>query len=663
MIIEQHFFQNQIYWFFQSRRDSSFLIDRNRNLKSCPSFFYFLFFLFENEMEPIGGLQWKTFHLKHDFYHFFKDLLLSGSIEPPTKMDMAVEVFLPVEAEPDMELAEDISLDITVRDQVLSDVAAEIESLPVTSEISELESAVKFLQESEEQDIESSLVLSPKLVEDVVDEMVENPDVGIFATEADICEDPSQLVAELESIIPDPIAISEAEIINEAAKLEIERKKQLSEKAKLLSPICPKLDVIEEEILHNKIQEIPGIIEDEIIPQVAQELRETEKVPEIIEHEPLKKSAVIPKTSILEERLKIPPKIEIPVGEVPRICESPSTTKTSLLIQRDARSSHLMKQLESPKSMDKGDMKIVDTPRKENEKHDFENVGSPRIILKIAKSAIADCSEPRSPKSPKIRSATNSPNPEDSPGQKLGKIKLKLSKGGHPSIISNDNIEEHCGQWHTEGSSSLSPLGMKIKFSKIPDSPSHQTERHEAEEPREQTPKHKFEEAKRTESPLGMKIKLSKTGDPTIVQQEIKDSTTKHKDKFDTQQDSPKRLESSIGMKIKLSKSGDASIIQPDKQETMEEHKEGSSRVKDKLEISQHSERSVSFVIFTLLAVPTTLPSKRIEFQVSKKFKKGRNFRFFLLIISQSKLIRSLECLLKLCKDDFTIFTKSMRKK
>ncbi|XP_043285184.1 uncharacterized protein e(y)3 isoform X2 [Venturia canescens] len=523
-----------------------------------------------------------------------QDLLLSASIEQPTKMEMSDGVFLPVEAGRDIELAEDISIDMAVPDQVLNDVAAEIENLPASSEISELESAVKFLQESEEQDIESSLVLSPKLVEDVVDEIVENADVGIFANEADICEDPSELVAELESIIPDPIAISEAEIINEAAKLEIERKTQLSGSAKLLSPAFPKGNDIEEEILQNKIQETSGIAKEQKIPETSSESQEIEKTRgmEIIEHEPLKKSVPIPKTSILEERLKIPPKIEIPVGEVTRMCESPSTPKTSLLIQRDARASNLMKQLESPKATEKSDLKIVDTPRKDSEKHDFENVGSPRIILKIAKSAIADCSEPRSPKSPKIRSATNSPNPDDSPGQKLGKIKLKLSKGGHPSIISNENVEEQCGQWHTEGSSSLSPLGMKIKFSKIPDSPSHQTDKHETDETREQSSKHKFEEAKRTDSPLGMKIKLSKTGEPTIVQHETKDPGTKHKDKFDIQQDSPKRAESSIGMKIKLSKSGDASIIQPDKQDTSEEHKDGSSRVKDKLENSPHHEKT-----------------------------------------------------------------------
>lgn len=125
---------------------------------------------------------------------------------------------------------------------------------------------------------------------------------------------------------------------------------------------------------------------------------ETPKAPEIISKTPEN----VPQISVLEERLKEPPQIEIPNSS----CDILSLTpKSSLLIPRDSKgSSTPQKSLESPR------------------KEDGDNVGSPRIILKIAKSALADCSEPRSPKSPKIRSATNSPNPEDSPGQKLGKF-------------------------------------------------------------------------------------------------------------------------------------------------------------------------------------------------------------------------------------------------
>lgn len=572
------------------------------------------------------------------------DLLLQTAVQGPSKIDIADEVETDrddapadsallhsvVEAEKSIvladpillqavipedskiELPEDIDLESAVQHQVLTDVATEIEDFAPTSEISELESAVKFLQESVEQDIDSPLVLSPKLVDSVVEDIAQESDGAIFVPEPDICDDPSELVAELENIIPDPIAISEAEIISEAAKLESEKKTK--EEAKLQSPIVvdPSRSEIDPKIespisnTHGKpqvelcektsplpiAQERPENISSQPDSQKTREdPRESaiieNLVPDKVEHERLlKKSVPIPKMSILEERLKIPPKIEIPVGEVSRISEMPTTPKTSLLIQRDAKLASYQQMLESPKGSEKTELKIVDTPRKDSEKHDFENVGSPRIILKIAKSAIADCGEPRSPKSPKIRSAANSPNPEDSPGQKLGKIKLKLSKGGHPSIIPNDNVEEVCGQWHTEGTSSLSPLGMKIKFSKTGDPSIVQTEKHEIAEETKEQPKHKFEEAKRTESPIGMKIKLSRTGDPSIVQQDAKESTSKHKDKIEMMQGSPKRTESPIGMKIKLSKSGDASIIQPDKPDPCDEHKEA-SRSRDKLDVPQ----------------------------------------------------------------------------
>ncbi|KAJ8666790.1 hypothetical protein QAD02_008452 [Eretmocerus hayati] len=178
-----------------------------------------------------------------------------------------------------------------------------------------------------------------------------------------------------------------------------------------------------------------------------------------------------------------------------------------------------------------------------------ENLGSPRIILKIAKSAITECSEPRSPKSPKIRPTVDSPNPEDSPGHKLGKIKLKLSKRGHPSIISNDNYDESA-QWHTDTLSPHSSSSMKMKFTKTLESEDTQ----KLEDNRDKSSLH-VDENKKCETPIGMKIKISKSGDASIAQTASRE--------INTQDTETKKLESSpIGVKIKLSKTGDASIIQ-----------------------------------------------------------------------------------------------------
>jgi hypothetical protein len=210
--------------------------------------------------------------------------------------------------------------------------------------------------------------------------------------------------------------------------------------------------------------------------------------------------------------------------------------KTSLLINKE-----LKQRLESPDLVIKNnETKTNDTIKKDFDKQqqlqqfsETENTGSPRIILKIAKSAIAECSEPRSPKSPKIRSAANSPNPEDNAGQKLGKIKLKLSKGGHPSIIPNtDNFDETV-QWYTDNTSLLSPLGMKIKLTKSSDNVILENKFEEAqkqEELKERNP-YKTEEIRKTESSIGMKIKLSKDGDASIVHQDTisKDNTNQVK--------------------------------------------------------------------------------------------------------------------------------------
>ncbi|XP_034947560.1 uncharacterized protein e(y)3 isoform X2 [Chelonus insularis] len=408
------------------------------------------------------------------------------------------------------------------------------ESLQLITEISELESAVKFLQESEKQD---TVVVSEE------SSVKKEKPQHLYSSNQEMCENSEELVAELDNITrQDTIAISEAEIINEAAKLENE-KKQLNEPLTSLNEQSNFTD----DKSNNKLTTL-----DSSLISVTDK-KEPLQIPTDIEIKQVQNlittKTTIPKISILEERLKEPPKIEIPMTE-PRISNIPTSPKTSLLIQRDSKMTNYYKMLDSPKiSIEKTreDLKSSDSLKKDSEKHDFENAGSPRIILKIAKSAITECGEPRSPKSPKIRSATNSPNPEDSPGQKLGKIKLKLSKGGHPAII-NENSEETGLQWHTESSSSLSPLGMKIKLSKTGDASIIQSEKFDNQEDR------------RLDSPLGMKIKLSKTGDAAIVQQEMKE--TKHK--TDLIPGSPKRTDSPLGMKIKLFKTGDASILPSD---------------------------------------------------------------------------------------------------
>ncbi|KAK2583365.1 hypothetical protein KPH14_009358 [Odynerus spinipes] len=488
-----------------------------------------------------------------------------------------------------LEISQDILLEDTNQDERLHETTINMDTSQTTPDISELESAVKFLQESEEQTVDSPLVLSPKIVESVVNDISKQTGSTIFVQDEDICDDASELVVELQGITSDSISISEAEIISEAAKLENERKLAEQIKAKTSISHGEENDVKKDE--EEKKNNIPLTVTtyfETTVEKVCNKQTlydsntlDTSPVSSKIADRKIVIGESIPKISILEERLKEPPKIEIPAADITKMCESLTGTKDSLLIPKDAKMSVYQKMLESPKSIDNKEIKIVDTPKKEIERHDFENVGSPRIILKIAKSAIAECGEPRSPKSPKIRSATNSPNPEDSPGQKLGKIKLKLSKSGHPSIISNENIED-ISQWHTDSTASLSPIGMKIKLSKTGDALIVPSEKHESVDDLKEI-KHKFEEAKRTESPLGMKIKLSKTGDASIVQQDSKDIATKYKEKLDVIQGSPKRTDSPIGMKIKLLKTGDASIIQPEKQEVCEDYKDG--KLKEKVEV------------------------------------------------------------------------------
>ncbi|XP_076282544.1 PHD finger protein enhancer of yellow 3 isoform X2 [Lasioglossum baleicum] len=525
--------------------------------------------------------------------------LEAGSDLPENELDMDFEE-APLDTADELEETKlDLTSDMLLANDDNSETlnnAQSLETSQPSSEISELESAVKFLQESEEQAIDSPLTLSPKMVESVVEDISKQTDAAaIFVPDEDMCED-TELVEELQSIATDSISISEAEIISEAAKLESEKK--LAEQVKL-DASREQFESNEEKLVTEEIKLSETEIKFDSVSletMVVQTAAPTEKkMPAALHSLPLKTSETIPKVSILEERLKEPPKIEIPTADVTKVAVSPTSSKDSLLIQKDAKLIAFQKMLESPKLSEKTEPKLAETPRKDSEKHDFENVGSPRIILKIAKSAITDCAEPRSPKSPKIRSATNSPNPEDSPGQKLGKIKLKLSKGGHPSIISNENIEE-VGQWYSEGSLSLSPIGMKIKLSKSGDASIVSSDKHEpSDDPKEG--KHKFEEAKRTESPIGMKIKLSKSGDASIVQQDSKDIQMKHKDKLDMVQRSPKRTESPIGMKIKLSKSGDASIIPTERQDAPEDHREPQARPKEAYDSPKRTDSPIGMKI------------------------------------------------------------------
>ncbi|OXU22411.1 hypothetical protein TSAR_016463 [Trichomalopsis sarcophagae] len=455
-----------------------------------------------------------------------------------------------------------------------------------SAEISELESAVKFLQESEEQDIQNSRI--------VQDNNVNERNTSIFvAVDDSICDNASEHVSDLPETTLDPIAISEAEIISEAAKLESERKEKLQldhqfESAEQTSIDLGSTDITESGSVpsaDNLLATMKPTKSFDILSEVPG--MDTLKVP-LLRQRKLT-PGVLPEASLLDERYKEPPKIEIPEISPPL----PSTPRASLLIQKDAK-----QRLESPDRLSVySEPKITDTPKKDSEKQqqqypESENIGSPRIILKIAKSAIAECSEPRSPKSPKIRSAANSPNPDDSPGQKLGKIKLKLSKGGHPSIIPNN--DEETAQWHTDSPSSASPLGMKIKLSKSGDASVVESSKGHDE-------MQKHEEGYRPEMPIGMKIKLSKSGDASIVQhdsspKESIEGKLRHKDAKECAQEAPstkKQDSPSIGMKIKLSKSGDASIIQQDVEEMQDSGRRTDSPIGMKIKLSKSGDASV----------------------------------------------------------------------
>ena len=103
---------------------------------------------------------------------------------------------------------------------IINDTDKEETMHEALDEISELESAVKFLQESEEQDIEASNMNKEETISE------ENSSIFV-AVEDSICDNATELVSDLPEVDMDPIAISEAEIISEAAKLESERKEKM----------------------------------------------------------------------------------------------------------------------------------------------------------------------------------------------------------------------------------------------------------------------------------------------------------------------------------------------------------------------------------------------------------------------------------------------------
>lgn len=438
------------------------------------------------------------------------------------------------------EIYEDIQNDFKSEDNVFSENKSKIidndpDSNFSNTDVSELESAVKFLQESEEQIIDLPLELAPKNQENVVTNLSEQED--FFISEKDNDESSLEIVSTIDSIEQNSIAISEAEIISEAAKLESERKATES-------AISEAVIIFEAAKLESERKAVTEENLKEVISSESSSLKRNK-----INKETVSRPSEVPfslKHSVIEERLKEPPKIVIPNQDIVKF-DSFSASKSSLLIQKDAK---IYQKIEcSIKASEK-----MDVPKKE-EKTDSENVGSPRIILKIAKSAITDCGEPKSPKSPKVHSAANSPNPDDSPGQKLGKIKLKLSKSGHLSIVSNENLEE-------VSTPTLSPIGMKIKLSKSGEASVVQSEKIEDDEQVEHKPE---------EGPIGMKIKLTKSGDASIVSQDLKEiSLPKSKEKLEFIPD-VKKNESSLGMKLKLSKTGDVSIIPSEKQYTIDE--------------------------------------------------------------------------------------------
>lgn len=464
------------------------------------------------------------------------------------------------------DIFEDSQNDLKLEENVLSenkskdiDSACDPESIFANPDASELESAVKFLQESEEQITDSSLELAPKMKVNVDKNLSEQE--NFFISEKMTNESNLEIVSGIESITESSIAISEAEIISEAAKLESERKATQSSIAISEAEIISEAAKLESERKAELSEETSNT---ENIPNSSESSSTESESQNKINQESALRTSEVPfsfKTSVLEERLKEPPKIVIPNQDVVKTCDSSPASKSSLLIQKDAKQTVYSKVECSIKAAEKGENSRKD------EKTDSENVGSPRIILKIAKSAITDCGEPKSPKSPKVRSAANSPNPDDSPGQKLGKIKLKLSKSGHLSIVSNENVEEVSHRFTESATPTLSPLGMKIKLSKSGEASVIQAEKVEDDEQVEQKP----EEGKKSECTLGMKIKLTKFGDASIVSQDAKEILPKSKEKSETTPEVSKKSEASLGMKLKLSKTGDVSIVSSEKQEPQQE--------------------------------------------------------------------------------------------
>ncbi|KAL7291282.1 hypothetical protein TKK_0014888 [Trichogramma kaykai] len=413
----------------------------------------------------------------------------------------------------------------------------------------ELESAVDCLQESVEQNSKTNDMFK-------IDHSVESSFVDIKVPDENVnIEDMDTTTNE---IISNSIDTSEAEIISEAAKLEREREIKLElgeqfEKADeenkninmdeaALNPTKEENELKEEKCLEGKfpssIQEKKYLESSEVSNKSPLQNQQDSTI--VVSDEDVSKAF-----SAADSKLSS----ESAASSAPEDEQQASSDETS-----ESSSSSTNGVMESRKQTpEPGELPEKHSGDKQQQLQ-YENVGSPRIILKIAKSAITDCSEPRSPMSPKIRSATNSPAPED---QKLGKIKLKLSRGGHPSIIQS-NETSGMEDWHTDSPST----GSKRKL--CPD-----------------------DDVLKPETSIGMKIKLSKSGDASIVQPDtssIKDASQTYTESLVLKkQDSP-----SIGMKIKLSKSGDASIVQSDEQkERSAEETRTESPIEMKIKLSK----------------------------------------------------------------------------
>ncbi|XP_014235933.1 uncharacterized protein LOC106658454 isoform X2 [Trichogramma pretiosum] len=474
--------------------------------------------------------------------------------------------------------------------------------------VSELESAVDCLQESVEQNLKTNDMFK-------IDHSVESSFVDIKVSDENVnIEDMDTTTNE---IISNSIDTSEAEIISEAAKLEREHEIKLElreqfEKADeenkninmdeaALNPTEEENELKEEKCLEGKfpssIQEKKFLESSEVSNKSPLQTQQDSTI--VVSDEDVSKAF-----SAADSKLSS----ESAASSAPEDEQQASSDETS-----ESSSSSTNGVIESRKQTpEPGELPEKHSGDKQQQLQ-YENVGSPRIILKIAKSAITDCSEPRSPMSPKIRSATNSPAPED---QKLGKIKLKLSRGGHPSIIQS-NETSGMEDWHTDSPSTgskrklcpdddvLKPetsIGMKIKLSKSGDASIVQPDTSSTKDA-SQTYTESLVLKKQDSPSIGMKIKLSKSGDASIVQSDEQ----KERSAEET------RTESPIGMKIKLSKTGDASVVLDDISKTTEMERTSSPMGSVKIKLSKTKDGNASIISNETEEQPLTEISKKAK--------------------------------------------------